>query len=61
RRSGYPCPATRERAFTPALKDRAPCPERPVVNRRRVVDGRHALDPAQWRAAGWEYRALGRN
>ncbi|MFF3989741.1 UDP-glucose dehydrogenase family protein [Streptomyces sp. NPDC001797] len=32
-----------------------------VVNRRRVVDGRHALDPAQWRAAGWEYRALGRN
>ncbi|MFG3018439.1 UDP-glucose dehydrogenase family protein [Streptomyces sp. NPDC048254] len=32
-----------------------------VVNRRRVVDGRHALDPAQWRAAGWEYRALGRS
>jgi UDPglucose 6-dehydrogenase len=32
-----------------------------VVNRRRVVDGRHALDPAQWRAAGWEYRALGSN
>ena len=32
-----------------------------VVNRRRVVDGRHALDPAEWRAAGWEYRALGRN
>ncbi|MEV7319135.1 UDP-glucose/GDP-mannose dehydrogenase family protein [Streptomyces sp. NPDC093970] len=31
-----------------------------VVNRRRVVDGRHALDPAEWRAAGWEYRALGR-
>ncbi|MFE7124876.1 UDP-glucose dehydrogenase family protein [Streptomyces sp. NPDC057617] len=31
-----------------------------VVARRRIVDGRHALDPAQWRAAGWEYRALGR-
>jgi len=31
-----------------------------VVTRRRIVDGRHALDPAQWRAAGWEYRALGR-
>ncbi|MFE1959153.1 UDP-glucose dehydrogenase family protein [Streptomyces sp. NPDC059479] len=31
-----------------------------VVGRRRIVDGRHALDPAQWRAAGWEYRALGR-
>jgi UDPglucose 6-dehydrogenase len=31
-----------------------------AVARRRIVDGRHALDPAQWRAAGWEYRALGR-
>ncbi|WP_319463284.1 UDP-glucose/GDP-mannose dehydrogenase family protein [Micromonospora sp. RTP1Z1] len=31
-----------------------------VVARRRIVDGRHALDRAQWRAAGWEYRALGR-
>jgi UDPglucose 6-dehydrogenase len=27
---------------------------------RRVVDGRHALDPEAYRAAGWEYRALGR-
>ncbi|MFF4486876.1 UDP-glucose dehydrogenase family protein [Streptomyces sp. NPDC001544] len=31
-----------------------------VVAHRRIVDGRHALDPAEWRAAGWEYRALGR-
>jgi UDPglucose 6-dehydrogenase len=31
-----------------------------VVARRRIVDGRHALDPARWREAGWEYRALGR-
>jgi UDPglucose 6-dehydrogenase len=31
-----------------------------VVAKRRIVDGRHALDPVQWRAAGWEYRALGR-
>jgi UDPglucose 6-dehydrogenase len=31
-----------------------------VVAQRRIVDGRHALDPARWRAAGWEYRALGR-
>ncbi|MFF5551473.1 UDP-glucose dehydrogenase family protein [Streptomyces olivaceoviridis] len=31
-----------------------------VVARKRIVDGRHALDPGQWRAAGWEYRALGR-
>ncbi|MFI1419354.1 hypothetical protein ACH4VX_15400 [Streptomyces sp. NPDC020731] len=25
-----------------------------------VVSGRHALDPARWRAAGREHRALGR-
>ncbi|MFJ1808487.1 MULTISPECIES: UDP-glucose dehydrogenase family protein [unclassified Streptomyces] len=31
-----------------------------VVAQRRIVDGRHALDPVQWRSAGWEYRALGR-
>ncbi len=26
----------------------------------RMLDGRNALDPAQWREAGWTYRALGR-
>jgi UDPglucose 6-dehydrogenase len=31
-----------------------------VVAQRRIVDGRHALVPEQWRSAGWEYRALGR-
>jgi UDPglucose 6-dehydrogenase len=31
-----------------------------VVTSRKIIDGRHALDPASWRAAGWEYRALGR-
>jgi UDPglucose 6-dehydrogenase len=31
-----------------------------VAGQRKIVDGRHALDPAEWRAAGWEYRALGR-
>jgi UDPglucose 6-dehydrogenase len=31
-----------------------------VVRHRRVFDGRHALDADWWRAAGWEYRALGR-
>jgi UDPglucose 6-dehydrogenase len=31
-----------------------------VTGQRKIVDGRHALEPAQWRAAGWEYRALGR-
>jgi len=31
-----------------------------VVRDRNLVDGRHALDAQQWRAAGWRYRALGR-
>ncbi|BCB91376.1 UDP-glucose dehydrogenase family protein [Phytohabitans suffuscus] len=31
-----------------------------MVAHARIVDGRHALDAARWRAAGWEYRALGR-
>jgi len=31
-----------------------------VVRGKKVVDGRHALDPVVWRAAGWDYRALGR-
>jgi UDPglucose 6-dehydrogenase len=31
-----------------------------VVASRQIVDGRNALDPGAWRAAGWTYRALGR-
>ncbi|GAA3981495.1 UDP-glucose/GDP-mannose dehydrogenase family protein [Actinomadura viridis] len=31
-----------------------------VVAERNIVDGRNALDPDRWRAAGWNYRALGR-
>ena len=31
-----------------------------VVNAKRIVDGRNALDPDLWRGAGWTYRALGR-
>jgi UDPglucose 6-dehydrogenase len=31
-----------------------------LVNHRRMLDGRNALDPDAWRAAGWTYRALGR-
>lgn len=31
-----------------------------LVRQRRVLDGRNALDPVRWRAAGWTYRALGR-
>ncbi len=31
-----------------------------VVRHRRILDGRNVLDPDAWRAAGWQYRALGR-
>ena len=31
-----------------------------IVESKAIVDGRHALDPVSWRAAGWDYRALGR-
>ncbi|MEU9897799.1 UDP-glucose dehydrogenase family protein [Streptomyces phaeochromogenes] len=31
-----------------------------TVTDRVVLDGRNALDPAVWRAAGWTYRAMGR-
>ena len=31
-----------------------------VVRHKSIVDGRNALDPEMWRAAGWHYRALGR-
>lgn len=30
-----------------------------VVAQRTIVDGRGVLDPALWRAGGWNYRALG--
>jgi UDPglucose 6-dehydrogenase len=30
-----------------------------LVARRNIIDARNALDPAAWREAGWEYRALG--
>ncbi len=31
-----------------------------VVNQKNILDGRNALDPIQWRAVGWNFRALGR-
>ncbi|MCT2591651.1 UDP-glucose/GDP-mannose dehydrogenase family protein [Streptomyces sp. N2-109] len=31
-----------------------------TVARRRIIDGRNTLDASRWRAAGWEFRALGR-
>jgi UDPglucose 6-dehydrogenase len=30
------------------------------VGTPRIIDGRNVLDPGEWRAAGWEYRGLGR-
>jgi UDPglucose 6-dehydrogenase len=32
----------------------------PLVSRRCIFDGRHALKAEEWSAAGWSYRALGR-
>lgn len=32
----------------------------PIVRGRRIVDGRNCLDPASWRAGGWDYRGVGR-
>jgi UDPglucose 6-dehydrogenase len=31
-----------------------------LVTSPRVLDGRNVLDPGKWRAAGWNYRGLGR-
>ena len=31
----------------------------PVTAGLRIIDGRYLLDPAAWRAAGWQYRASG--
>ena len=31
-----------------------------IVRQPSIIDGRNALEPARWRAAGWTYRALGR-
>ena len=44
----------------PEFADADPVALGKAVARRAVVDGRGILDPARWRAAGWEYQALGR-
>lgn len=31
-----------------------------LVAGKRIIDGRNVLDAAAWRAAGWEYRGIGR-
>jgi UDPglucose 6-dehydrogenase len=43
-----------------AYRDLDPAALGGIVRARTVLDGRNALDPARWRAAGWTYRALGR-
>ena len=42
------------------FRDLDPAALAAVVAAQRIIDGRNALDPAAWRAAGWTYRALGR-
>jgi UDPglucose 6-dehydrogenase len=42
------------------FRDIEPSAMAAVAGQTKIVDGRHALVPSQWRAAGWEYRALGR-
>lgn len=42
------------------FRDMEPSALAEVVAERNIVDGRNALDPELWRAAGWNYRALGR-
>jgi UDPglucose 6-dehydrogenase len=43
------------------FRDLDPVALREVVAHPRVLDGRNALDPLAWRAAGWTYRSLGRH
>ena len=43
-----------------AFREIDPAAMAAVVRSAKVLDARHALDPAAWRAAGWEYRAPGR-
>jgi UDPglucose 6-dehydrogenase len=42
------------------FRDMDPSDLAALVAHRNIVDGRNALDPTRWRAAGWTYRALGR-
>jgi UDPglucose 6-dehydrogenase len=42
------------------FRDMDPAVLSEVVALKQIVDGRNALDPERWIAAGWHYRALGR-
>jgi UDPglucose 6-dehydrogenase len=37
-----------------------PADVEPFTAGRTIIDGRNALDPVAWRAAGWKYVGLGR-
>ncbi|MDN4616083.1 UDP-glucose/GDP-mannose dehydrogenase family protein [Leifsonia sp. F6_8S_P_1B] len=41
-------------------RDLDPAATAVLARHARIIDGRNVLDPAAWRAAGWEYRGLGR-
>ncbi|MBD0708653.1 MULTISPECIES: UDP-glucose dehydrogenase family protein [unclassified Streptomyces] len=42
------------------FRDLDPADLAEVVSSPVILDGRNALDPERWRAAGWTYRAMGR-
>ena len=44
----------------PEFREMDPAVLAAVVAEKRIIDARNALDPQQWRSAGWTYRALGR-
>ncbi len=44
----------------PEFREADPAVLGKTVAQRNIADGRNALDPDNWRAAGWTYRALGR-
>ncbi|MCK2036513.1 UDP-glucose/GDP-mannose dehydrogenase family protein [Microbacterium sp. SSW1-49] len=41
-------------------RDLSPLHAAGLVRRRIVIDGRNCLDAVAWRAAGWDYRGMGR-
>lgn len=42
------------------FKELDPVRLRKVMGNPHMIDGRNALDPAEWRAAGWTYQSMGR-
>jgi len=44
----------------PEFRRLQPADVEPFTAGRTIIDGRNALDPAVWRAAGWTYVGLGR-